>query len=157
MVLARALLAFIALPGVFAGVAPWILAAVDPWRSPSVRLGVVVWGLGLVIVLWCVRDFYVSGHGTLAPWDPPRHLVVVGLYRLTRNPMYLGVLLVVAGSALLAGSPLVALYSAVLLLAFHWRVVRHEEPWLSHRFPAEWDRYRRDVPRWLPRRRPWRG
>jgi len=65
----------------------------------------VVLGGGLVVLLWCVRDFYVSGRGTLAPWNPPKRLVVVGLYRFTRNPMYIGVLMVVGGWAVRAGSP----------------------------------------------------
>jgi protein-S-isoprenylcysteine O-methyltransferase Ste14 len=69
----------------------------------------------VVVLLWCVRDFYVSGRGTLAPWDPPKHLVVVGLYRFTRNPMYIGVLMVVGGWGLRAGSPVLGMYLVVLV------------------------------------------
>ena len=103
--LARALLAVLVLSEVFAGLLPRILASVDPWRSQGWALGMVVLGGGLVVLLWCVRDFYVSGRGTLAPWNPPKRLVVVGLYRFTRNPMYIGVLMVVGGWAVRAGSP----------------------------------------------------
>jgi protein-S-isoprenylcysteine O-methyltransferase Ste14 len=103
------------------------------------------------VLLWCVRDFYVSGRGTLAPWDPPQRLVRVGLYRFTRNPMYVGVLLIVSGWSLLAGSPRLAWYTAILAVAFHLRVVLHEERWLAGQFGPDWEEYKRRVPRWLLR------
>ncbi len=102
----RALASFLVLPGVVAGLVPPVLAAADPWRRSGWAGGVAVLAVGLFALLWTVRDFYVAGKGTLAPWDPPRHLVVVGLYGYTRNPMYMGVITVVAGWALLRGSPL---------------------------------------------------
>ena len=98
---ARALLAFLVLPGVVAFVVPPVLAAIDPWSAGILLPGAVVMLVGLGWLLWCVRDFYVSGKGTLAPWDPPKKLVVVGLYRHVRNPMYVGGLTLVAGWALL--------------------------------------------------------
>ncbi len=149
---ARALLAFLILPGMFAGLLPWVLARADPWRGEAHSVGFVVLGGGLIVLLWCVRDFYVSGKGTLAPWDPPRHLVVVGLYRFARNPMYLGVLLVVGGWALVMSSPLLAGYLLLLAGGFHLRVVRYEEPWLATQFGSEWSAYSAAVPRWLLRR-----
>jgi protein-S-isoprenylcysteine O-methyltransferase Ste14 len=151
--LARALLAFLALPGLLAGVVPCAIGLVDPWRGDGYRSGLAVMAVGLAVLLRCVRDFYVSGKGTLAPWSPPRRLVVVGLYRKTRNPMYLGVLTLVAGWALGFGSPLLAVYVLLLAAGFHRRVVRHEEPWLARRFGAEWTAYAGTVPRWLPRHR----
>ncbi len=154
---ARAVLAFLALPGLFAGAVPWVLARMDPWRSGGFALGALVLGAGVVILFWCVRDFYVAGKGTLAPWAPPRHLVVVGLYRFARNPMYVGVLTIVGGVALLAGSPLLGLYLVLLAVGFHLRVVFHEEPWLAKQFGERWERYARDVPRWWPRASPWRS
>jgi protein-S-isoprenylcysteine O-methyltransferase Ste14 len=156
-VFVRAVLAFVALPGVFAGLVPWIIASADPWRGRGSGIGAPVLAAGLVVLVWCVRDFYVSGKGTLAPWAPPRRMVVVGLYRFMRNPMYVGVLLIVSGTALLTGSPLVAFYLVALGAGFHLRVRLHEEPWLSRQFPAEWPRYRDAVPRWMPRTSPWRG
>ena len=103
------------------------------------------------MLLWCVRDFYVTGKGTLAPWDPPTRLVVVGLYRFVRNPMYVGVLGVVLGWSLVAGSPLLAIYAALLAVGFHLRVVLYEEPVLQRQFGDDWTRYRAGVNRWLPK------
>ncbi len=97
-----------------------------------------------------MRDFYVIGRGTLAPWAPPRRLVVVGLYRLTRHPMYVGVLTLVAGIAAWRASPVVAGYAAALALVFHLRVVLDEEPVMARRFGDEWTAYRARVRRWLP-------
>ncbi len=141
----RALLAFVALPGVFALALPPVLAALDPWRGVPARAGYTVLAIGAAVLLACVRDFYVAGRGTLAPWDPPRRLVAVGLYRHVRNPMYVGVVLVVLGWSLALGAPLVGAYAGVLAIAFHVRVVRHEEPWLARRFPAEWAAYAASV------------
>jgi protein-S-isoprenylcysteine O-methyltransferase Ste14 len=150
----RALVAFLVLPGVFAIALPPLIASVDPWRGERVCGGAAVLALGAVVVGWCIRDFYVAGKGTLAPWDPPRRLVVVGLYRYVRNPMYVGVLVAVAGWALVGGSPAVAAYAVALAIAFHVRVVVHEEPWLARRFPSAWPAYASSVRRWLPRATP---
>lgn len=150
----RALLSFLALPGVFTGFVPQVLLTFDDWRiGCDLRpIGAVVLCGGLLVLLWCVRDFFVSGRGTLAPWDPPRHLVVVGLYRFVRNPMYLGVLTTVSGQALLFGSPVLAAYVVLLASAFHASVILYEEPTLRRMFGQEFDAYLRSVPRWLPGR-----
>src|SRR2546429_6570705 len=97
--------------------------------------------VGCSLLLWCVRDFFVSGRGTLAPWDPPRHLVVVGLYRFVRNPMYVGDLLLLAGWSLAAGSYWLAWYAALWAVVFHLRVIYHEEPSLRALFNTEWEDY----------------
>ena len=112
--------------------------------------------VGFVLLLWCVRDLFVSGKGTLAPWDPPRKLVVVGLYRHMRNPMYVGVLTLVLGWSVLLTSPILAAYAAALAIGFHIRIVRNEEPWLASRFGSEWSQYSAEVRRWFPRLRPWK-
>lgn len=145
------MLAFLAMPAVVGILLPLWIARGDPWRNTGHRAGAVVASVGLAALLWCVRDFYVSGRGTLAPWSPPKRLVVVGLYRFVRNPMYLAVLLLVSGIAAWRGSPAVAVYAALLACAFHLRVVLNEERWLARTFPAEWDAYARAVPRWFPR------
>jgi protein-S-isoprenylcysteine O-methyltransferase Ste14 len=152
MLFARALLAFLVLPGVFAFVVPWWIVGNDPGRGngwPIVGIPIALVGFGTL--LWCVRDFYVAGKGTLAPWDPPRRLVVVGLYRYMRNPMYVGVLTLVLGWSIAAGSSRLAWYCAALAVGFHLRVILYEEPRLAELFGEETARYRAAVPRWLPR------
>lgn len=153
----RALAAFLLLPGVAAFLLPPLLGAFDPWRHESIHSGIIVMAVGATLLLWCVRDFYVSGRGTLAPWDPPANLVVVGLYRYMRNPMYAGVIALVVGWALCLGSLAVAIYATVLTAGFHIRVVVNEEPWLETRFGPAWHAYASEVNRWLPRLSPWRG
>ena len=152
----RAILSFIALPGIVAVILPPLVAYWDPWNTARWIPGVWVMVVGAFILLWCVRDFHVSGRGTLAPWNPPRILVVRGLYRLVRNPMYIGVLILVLGWSLFFLSPLLFLYTTILALGFHHRVVKYEEPRLGMRFGPQWEIYRHEVPRWLPRIVPWR-
>ncbi len=147
--LARAILAFLALPGVVAFALPLLLLAPGGWRSFFQPWGLIPLGTGIVLLLWCVREFYVAGRGTLAPWAPPRNLVVTGLYRYSRNPMYIAVLLVLAGWAIGFRSWPMAIYALAVLLAFHLRVVLNEEPFLARTHGAAWANYRRRVPRWL--------
>jgi protein-S-isoprenylcysteine O-methyltransferase Ste14 len=145
----RAVLAFVALPGMVAFVVPlWIAAAGErrAWREP---MGALPLGLGLVVLLLTVREFYVAGRGTLAPWSPPRTLVTSGLYRYSRNPMYVGVLLILAGWAVGFRSWPLAVYAAVVAVAVHLRVLLHEEPFLADMHGEAWTAYRRRVPRWL--------
>ena len=92
----RALLSFLFIPGIVAFALPPLIAAIDPWRSAIWWQGAPLMLIGIVL-LWCVRDIYVAGKGTIAPWDPPKHLVLAGLYRHVRNPMYIAVLTVVSG------------------------------------------------------------
>lgn len=153
----RALLAFLVLPGVVAFVMPPVLAFIDPWRTGVFLPGALVMFLGMLLLVWCVRDFYVSGKGTLAPWDPPTKLVVVGLYRYMRNPMYVGVITLVVGWSVVLTSPVLMLYALILAIGFHIRVLTHEEPWLESQFGGEWRRYRAQVGRWIPRLTPWSG
>ena len=143
------------LPGVVAGLVPALLAYMDAGRNGGWAFGFVLLGLGLVLLLWCVRDLLVSGRGTLAPWDPPKRLVVVGFYRFVRNPMYIAVVTLVVGWSLAAGSRLLACYGALLAIGFHLRVICHEEPRLRRQFGAEWAAYSVSVARWLPRLSPW--
>ena len=146
--LLRALLAFLALPGLVAFVVPLAVAWPFEWREFR-ALGLVPLAAGIGLLLWCVRDFYVAGEGTLAPWDPPRHLVVVGPYRVSRNPMYLAVDLTLVGWAIGFRSRWLLLYALAMMVAFHLRVVLAEEPWLARTHRKEWPRYAAGVPRWL--------
>jgi protein-S-isoprenylcysteine O-methyltransferase Ste14 len=129
---------------------PALLVALDRRQASYSWPGGCWMAVGLVLLLWCVRDFYVRGKGTLAPWDPPRNLVVVGLYRYVRNPMYVGVLTLVAGWAVRYASPIVAIHTVALAIGFHLRVVLNEEPWLRAQFGEDWERYRATVNRWIP-------
>jgi protein-S-isoprenylcysteine O-methyltransferase Ste14 len=120
-----------------------------------VLLGAVLVVLGVVLVAWTVALFARIGHGTLAPWDPTARLVVSGPYRHVRNPMISGVLSIVLGeAALFASTALLVWFAAVFAVnAVYFPLV--EEPGLRKRFGAEYDAYRANVPRWLPRLRPW--
>jgi protein-S-isoprenylcysteine O-methyltransferase Ste14 len=106
---------------------------------------------GCAAYLWCLWDFAAFGRGTPAPLDAPRRLVARGLYRYVRNPMYVGVLLVIAGWALLFRSTLILGYGAVVALIFHLFVVAVEEPTLRGKFGRSYEQYCRDVGRWVPK------
>ncbi len=146
----RALTAFLVLPGVVAGIIPAFITHFDPWKGKMLVIpGTGSMGLGIFLLLWCVRDFYVAGKGTLAPWDPPKRLVTVGLYRYSRNPMYVSVLTLLCGWALLFASLLASAYILVFFVIFHLRVVFYEEPCLTKQFGQEWEDYKSKVPRWV--------
>ena len=137
----RALVAFLALPGVVAFAVPLFLLA--PASRGFDRVGgLLPLTLGLVLLFWTVRDFYVAGRGTLAPWAPPEELVVVGLYRVSRNPMYIAVILVLAGWAIGFHSRALAIYAVAVAVCFHLRVVFGEEPWLARTHREKWSRYK---------------
>ena len=145
----RALFAFIALPGIVAFAIPisWLVSTSRTELAQP--LGLVPLLAGCVGLLWCVRDFYVFGKGTLAPWSPPRHLVTAGLYRYSRNPMYVSVLLIVLGWAVSFDVRGLYWYALFMAIAFHLRVVLGEEPWLASTHGASWDDYAKRVRRWL--------
>ena len=153
--LLKAVIAFLLVPGIFAGIFPIAIVESDPWRSDGFAGGTVFIITGLLLLLRCIRDFYVSGKGTLAPWAPPRRLVVVGLYQYTRNPMYLAVLTLLSGMVMVFYSPLLLIYTVVLAIIFHLRTIYHEEPWLASRFASDWQAFAKAVPRWLPRLSAW--
>lgn len=146
----RALFAFLALPGVVAIAVPAFLAAGELRRGTTPHpAGFVLLAAGAFLLLWCVRDFYVVGKGTLAPWSPPRQLVTTGLYRFSRNPMYVAVAAMLAGWSLAFLSPALATYTGFVIVAFHLRVLFGEEPWLARTHGAAWLEYKTRVPRWL--------
>jgi protein-S-isoprenylcysteine O-methyltransferase Ste14 len=136
------------------GLVPWWLAprgprlALGAWRAAGLPL--LAAGLGLLLV--CNVYFVLEGRGTAAPYDPPRELVVRGPYRYVRNPMYLGASLIVLGLALWRESLSLLGYAALLSVAYRLFVRFFEEPSLERRFGAAYDRYRRQVPPWLPGR-----
>jgi protein-S-isoprenylcysteine O-methyltransferase Ste14 len=121
---------------------------VPPWFE---CVGVGLFFSGIAVYLWCAWDFVSKGLGTPAPIDAPRVLLVKGLYRFTRNPMYVGVLSVILGQSLYYGSRSVAIYAGVVFAAFYLFVGLYEEPTLRRLFGAQYEEYCRHVPRWLVR------
>jgi protein-S-isoprenylcysteine O-methyltransferase Ste14 len=149
----RAALFIVLVPGAIAGWLPWYWGGYptprlsDPLGVAGAALAVAGWG----VLLWCARDFAVRGQGTPAPYDPPRELVVAGLYRYVRNPMYVGVVGSIIGQAAVYRSMSVLWYAALVAIAFHLRVVMYEEPKLAQLFGKSFADYRTRVPRWIPR------
>lgn len=143
-------------PGVVAIGLPLALAHGRPVVASTLALmlGAGLLGAGAATYAWCVWDFAAYGRGTPLPLDAPRRLVTRGLYRYTRNPMYLGVLSVAAAWPAIFASSWLLVYAAGLALAFQLFVVLYEEPRLRALFGAEYDAYCRTVARWLPRTRP---
>jgi protein-S-isoprenylcysteine O-methyltransferase Ste14 len=116
----------------------------DAWRAPALLF--IAAGMG--VYLMCAWRFAVEGLGTPAPWDPPRRLVTGGLYRWTRNPMYVGLVCALLGEAWLFESRSQVVYAGLLALAFHLRVIIYEEPKLHELFGADFEAYRGRVRRW---------
>jgi len=140
-------------PGVVAGYIPLAFLRRGPQIETSffAYLAFPLWLIGVIILLWCFWDFLVKGRGTPAPIDPPKELVVSGLYNYVRNPMYVGVLLVIIGHFLWFGYWNLLIYAGVVFIAFHSFVTLYEEPNLKQRFGAGYEDYLTKVPRWIPR------
>jgi protein-S-isoprenylcysteine O-methyltransferase Ste14 len=148
MLFLKAVLAFLALPGLVAFVTPLLLLRPVDWFHLNLA-GVALVVVGTVLLLWCVWNFYAVGRGTLAPWSPPQSLVMTGPYRLSRNPMYVAVSLILWGWAIGFESGTHAIYALVVMLVFFLRVTFGEEPSLDRQFRDEWRRYKAGVRRWL--------
>ena len=151
----RSLFWAMVMPGVVAGYVPWRYfglrrARVDA-SDPLQLLGLLCIAIGTALLAACIVEFARSGRGTLSPVDPPRHLVVRGLYRYVRNPMYLSVTTIVLGEFLLLRTPPLALYWAIWFVVVNLFVIGYEEPYLRDRFGASYDAYTRQVGRWIPR------
>jgi protein-S-isoprenylcysteine O-methyltransferase Ste14 len=112
---------------------------------------------GLFLIIWTVSLFRRIGHGTLAPWSPTRQLVIAGPYAYTRNPMISGVLFVLLGEGILAGSLAILVWAVIFFSINTLYFKLSEEPGLLKRFGDEYIAYRSNVPMWLPRLKPWRG
>lgn len=113
-------------------------------------LGLLPILVGAGIECWCAWDFAVKGRGTPAPIDPPKELVASGLYSRVRNPMYVGVMSILLGEALLFVSRFMLTYSLIVFAGFNLFVLFYEEPTLRRKFGESYERYCRTVPRWLP-------
>lgn len=142
-------------PGVVLGVIPFVLARnVDGQLDLGLfhLLGLILLVPGLAVIIWCFIDFVRRGHGTPAPYDPPRRLVIAGLYSHVRNPQYVGVVLVALGEAFSFGSFILLGYAGLLAVSYHLFVRFYEEPTLKRVFGEDYVRYTKAVPRWLPKR-----
>jgi protein-S-isoprenylcysteine O-methyltransferase Ste14 len=151
---------FVLAPGVVAGLVPWWLTGwrmrhLGPFWAPLRVVGAVLLAAGAVVLVNAFVRFVVEGAGTPAPVAPTERLVVGGLYRYVRNPMYLAVLATIVGQALILGQPALLLYAAVAAVAVVAFVRLYEEPTLARRFGARYEAYRRAVPGWWPRLHPW--
>ncbi|MGH8204669.1 MAG: methyltransferase family protein [Steroidobacteraceae bacterium] len=156
------LLFFFVAPVTVAGYVPWLFTR---WQvkpplfdgAASRWVGAFFVACGAAMVVECFARFATKGIGTPAPLAPTRHLVISGLYRHVRNPMYVGVVLAILGQALWFGSFTLLKYAALVWAGFFLFVLAYEEPALRRQFGAEYEDYRAQVPPWLPRLKPWRG
>src|SRR3954447_9871329 len=150
----------VAQPGVMAVLIPyWITGGWDGSGAPLALqvAGALLLAAGVGVLAHTVIRFAVEGLGTPFPAAPTENLVVGGLYRYVRNPMYLAVIAIVLGQAAILGSATVLVYAAILWLAVASFVRFYEEPTLSSRYGEQYDAYRRAVRGWWPRATPWRG
>ena len=155
MVLFLKNLAFtIVAPGTAAFLIPWLIVGGRPTELGLMTLvSTLLFVLGAAIYLWCVWDFATFGRGTPAPIDAPKKLVVRGLYQYSRNPMYLGVLILILAWAASFKAIILLVYMLIVGLAFHTFVILYEEPHLRKLFGESYFNYCTRVPRWLPRLR----
>ena len=138
--------------GVIPALLGWAFGIDLGWWSV---IGALVLAGGLAFFAWTFSVFVRQGRGTLAPWDPTRRLVVAGPYRYVRNPMITAVLTILAGEAILLGSAAIAIWFGIFFAINAVYFPLSEEPGLRRRFGPEYDEYAGNVPRWIPRLRPW--
>jgi protein-S-isoprenylcysteine O-methyltransferase Ste14 len=160
------LVAILALPFTVTILIPLLLLLLSGWSGIpclflyplnflTLILGGIVIGIGLILLYKTNRAFARIGKGTLAPWTPTQRFVVVGLYRYVRNPMILGVILVLLGEAVILGVLPVFIWLGIFWIMNHIWFTRWEEPKLEERFGDEYHQYKANVPRWIPRPKPW--
>lgn len=156
MLALRSIFFTIVVPGTVAVLIPYLILSRDgstagTW-TPVHLLGLALMVAGTAILVRCIWDFASKGRGTLAPIDPPKELVVQGLYRYVRNPMYLGVLLILLGETAFFRSSALLQYTVGWFIVVNLFVLLYEEPALRRQFGDSYERYFRSVPRWLPAR-----
>ena len=154
MVLLKTIVFTVIVPGTATILVPyWLLSSRSDLSlelGPFRYLGTLPILIGAAIYFWCAWDFTFAGRGTPAPIDPPKELVVRGLYRYVRNPMYVGILLILLGEAFLFASQRLFAYSAFMFIVFFLVVTLYEEPTLKQKFGESYRRYCKSVPRWIP-------
>ena len=150
----KTILFMLLVPGLLLGAMPiWLVQTDTALFSFGIFrwLAVPFWGIGTAAILWCAWAFTVRGRGTPSPTDPPRELVVNGLYRYVRNPIYLGVLAVFMGYVLWHPSRAILLCPVLVAVSSHLFVIFYEEPHLRKTFGEAYDAYCKAVPRWNPK------
>ena len=140
-------------PGMVAGYIPLVLLRKGPQVETDwfAYLAFPLWGIGGTILLWSFWNFLIQGRGTPAPIDPPQELVAVGFYRYVRNPMYVGIFLILLGHFLWFEFLWLLVYLAIVFLIVHGFVTLYEEPTLKKKFGTTYHEYLQRVPRWIPR------
>lgn len=152
---------FVVAPFVVAGVVPWAVTQYDRGpgtgglRTVALVLGVLLVAAGLPVLVSAFVRFAVEGRGTPAPIAPTEQLVVGGLYRWVRNPMYLAVLSIIVGQAGILWQPGLLVYAAIVAVAVVGFVLGYEQPELARTYGSAYDDYRAAVPGWWPARHPY--
>lgn len=149
MIALRTLLFTVFIPGTVTVVFPWLILGGHTEPARWWGAGLVFFLPGILIYAKCAWDFTFTGRGTPGPWDPPVELVVTGLYRYSRNPMYVGVVSILLGEVVYFGSIRLGVYVLAVVAGFHLRVLRYEEPVLRAMFGDAYDAYCARVPRWF--------
>jgi protein-S-isoprenylcysteine O-methyltransferase Ste14 len=149
----RSFLFLLLAPGTVAGYIPLVLLQRGPQFDPGLLalFSSPFWLVGGLVLLWSFWNFLNEGHGTPAPIDPPRQLVLKGFYQYVRNPMYLSVIFILIGHFLWSGYWFILAYAGLAFLATHLFVIFYEEPALKRKFGAAYEDYLKRVPRWIPR------
>lgn len=142
-------------PGIVAGLVPYLLLRLQddelwPLHLSLVNyIGLFLLTTGLIMLLTCIIRFATEGKGTLSPIDPTRFLVIKGLYQYSRNPMYIGVILILMGEAIFFLSIILSIYTVIIFTAFHLFILLHEEPRLRKVFGESYNKYCKEVKRWI--------
>jgi protein-S-isoprenylcysteine O-methyltransferase Ste14 len=138
-------------------VLPWLIVLRPVVTAPLGLMipGAVITAAGLTGLILTIRMFILIGNGTIMPWDPTRKLIVVSLYRHVRNPMILSVLTIEIGEAILFASYGIATLAILFFVVNTIYFIISEEPGLEKRFGKEYVEYKKNVPRWIPRLKPW--
>jgi protein-S-isoprenylcysteine O-methyltransferase Ste14 len=155
MLLLRSIFFTFLFPGSVTVLIPYlILRAKEPGPDSGAihYFGLPLVAIGACGLIWCIWQFFSEGRGTLAPVDPPKELVVHGLYRVVRNPMYVSVVSILLGEAIYFGSIGILIEAATVFAVTHLFIVYYEEPYLKRRFGTAYDTYLQTVGRWIPRR-----
>ena len=142
-------------PGLVAGLFPYLIlgnpdmATFKNNLGPFQYIAIFIFAVGVIILFYCISMFAIKGKGTLSPADPTNKLVVSGIYKYSRNPMYIGVMFILIGEAIFFGSTMLWIYTGFVFIAFNLFIVLHEEPRLKRDFGAEYEQYLKSVRRWL--------